>query len=34
VLSLGEATKTQLEQAMAGHILGEAELIGTYQRQR
>ena len=34
VLSLGQATKTQLEQAMAGHILGEAELIGTYQRQR
>jgi Raf kinase inhibitor-like YbhB/YbcL family protein len=34
VLSLGQATKTRLEQAMAGHILGEAELIGTYQRQR
>ncbi|MGH8568232.1 MAG: YbhB/YbcL family Raf kinase inhibitor-like protein, partial [Gammaproteobacteria bacterium] len=34
VLSLPQATKTQLEQAMAGHILGEAELIGTYQRGR
>ncbi len=34
VLSLGQATKTRLEQAMAGHILGEAELIGTYQRGR
>jgi len=29
---LGEPTKAQLEKAMAGHILGEAELIGTYQK--
>ncbi|MGH8587795.1 MAG: YbhB/YbcL family Raf kinase inhibitor-like protein, partial [Gammaproteobacteria bacterium] len=34
VLSLPEATKAKLEEAMAGHILGEAELIGTYQRGR
>ena len=25
-------TKEQLEQAMSGHILGEAELLGTYER--
>jgi hypothetical protein len=25
--------KSQLEKAMAGHIIGQAELIGTYQRQ-
>ena len=29
---LGEPTKVQLEQAMAGHILGEAQLVGTYQK--
>ncbi len=29
---LGRPTKTQLERAMQGHILAEAELIGTYQR--
>ncbi len=34
VLSLGQATKAELEEAMAGHILGQAELIGTYQRVR
>ncbi|NWF59010.1 MAG: YbhB/YbcL family Raf kinase inhibitor-like protein [Fischerella sp.] len=28
------ATKNQLEAAMDGHILAEAELIGRYQRQR
>ena len=28
---LGEPTKAQLEKAMAGHILGEAQLVGTYQ---
>ena len=27
------ATKAQLERAMAGHILGQAQLIGTYQRR-
>ena len=26
-------TKSQLEQAMKGHLLGRAELIGTYQKQ-
>jgi hypothetical protein len=29
---LGQPTKAQLEQAMEGHILGQAELIGTYQK--
>src|SRR5512143_2665738 len=29
---LGKPTKAALEQAMAGHILAKAELIGTYQR--
>lgn len=30
---LGRPTKVQLEKAMAGHILGQAELLGTYQKQ-
>jgi Raf kinase inhibitor-like YbhB/YbcL family protein len=29
---LGSATKAQLEQAMKGHILGSAELVGTYEK--
>jgi Raf kinase inhibitor-like YbhB/YbcL family protein len=29
---LGAATKTQLLHAMQGHIIGQAELIGLYQR--
>ena len=29
---LGTPTKAQLEQAMAGHVLAQAELIGTYER--
>lgn len=29
---LGEPTKAKLENAMQGHILGEAELIGLYQK--
>ena len=29
---LDEPTKAQLEKAMAGHILGEAHLVGTYQK--
>ena len=29
---LGSPTRTGLEKAMQGHILGDAELIGTYQR--
>ncbi|MBE9166202.1 YbhB/YbcL family Raf kinase inhibitor-like protein [Pleurocapsales cyanobacterium LEGE 06147] len=30
----GGATKAQLEAAMKGHILAQAELIGRYRRQR
>ena len=29
---LGEPTKAQLEQAMQGHVLAKAELVGTYQK--
>lgn len=29
---LGQPTKARLEQAMRGHILGHAELVGTYQK--
>lgn len=31
-LKLDNPTKAQLEKAMLGHILGSAELIGTYQK--
>ncbi len=31
---LGKPTKTQLEAAMQGKIIGQAELVGTYQRSR
>ncbi len=31
--NLNEPNKAQLESAMVGHIVGKAELIGTYQRQ-
>ncbi len=31
---LGRPTKVQLEKAMQGHILGQAELVGTYQKRR
>lgn len=31
---LGRPTKAQLEQAMQGHILGKAELVGTYQKAK
>ena len=31
---LGRPTKAALEKAMKGHILGQAELVGTYQKQR
>ena len=31
--ALGAPTKAQLEQAMQGHILAQAELVGTYQRR-
>ena len=30
--NLGEPTKADLEKAMKGHVLGRAELIGTYQK--
>lgn len=31
---LGHPTKARLEQAMQGHIIASAELVGTYQRSR
>jgi Raf kinase inhibitor-like YbhB/YbcL family protein len=31
---LGTPTKAELEKSMEGHILGKAELIGTYQKQK
>ena len=31
---LGSPTKARLEAAMKGHVLAQAELIGTYQRHR
>jgi Raf kinase inhibitor-like YbhB/YbcL family protein len=31
---LGRPTKARLEQALEGHILARAELIGTYQKTR
>jgi len=31
---LKEPTKAALEQAMHGHVLAEAQLIGTYQKER
>lgn len=31
---LKEPTKDQLEKAMEGHVIGKAELVGTYQRFR
>jgi Raf kinase inhibitor-like YbhB/YbcL family protein len=32
--NLGPATKAQVEKAMAGHVLEQAQLLGTYQRRR
>jgi Raf kinase inhibitor-like YbhB/YbcL family protein len=29
---LGQPTKAQLEDAMSGHIVAKAELVGTYQK--
>jgi len=29
---LGTPTKAKLERAMSGHVLGQAQLVGTYQR--
>jgi Raf kinase inhibitor-like YbhB/YbcL family protein len=34
VLGLAAPTKAELERAMQGHVLDEAELIGTYKRAR
>ncbi|MFH1602712.1 MAG: YbhB/YbcL family Raf kinase inhibitor-like protein [Pseudomonadota bacterium] len=31
---LGRPTKAMLEKAMKGHILGQTELVGTYQKRR
>jgi len=31
---LGRPTKAALEKAMAGHVLAEAQLMGTYQKRR
>ena len=31
---LGKPSKAQVEKAMSGHVLGEAQLMGTYQRGR
>ncbi len=31
---LGRPTKAALEKAMQGHILGQAHLVGTYQKQQ
>jgi Raf kinase inhibitor-like YbhB/YbcL family protein len=31
---LGKPTRAQVEKAMQGHILEQAELVGTYQRSR
>jgi Raf kinase inhibitor-like YbhB/YbcL family protein len=31
---LGKPTKAQLEKAMAGHVIEQSELVGTYQRSR
>jgi len=31
---LGKVTKADLERAMKGHVLAQAELIGTYQRSK
>ena len=31
---LGRPTKSELEEAMVNHVIGKAELIGTYQKKR
>ena len=33
-LELNRPTKAELEQAMKGHVLAEARLVGTYQKRR
>ncbi|HZR81107.1 MAG TPA: YbhB/YbcL family Raf kinase inhibitor-like protein [Candidatus Binatia bacterium] len=32
--SLRDPTKSQLEDAMRGHVVGEAQLIGTYEKRK
>ena len=32
--TLPTATKTAVEQAMQGHVIGQAELVGTYQKKK
>lgn len=34
VLGLDRPTKAELEAAMKGHVLAQAELVGTYQKQK
>jgi Raf kinase inhibitor-like YbhB/YbcL family protein len=34
LLDLRQPTKARLEEAMRGHVLASAELIGTYQKRR
>jgi Raf kinase inhibitor-like YbhB/YbcL family protein len=34
LLELARPTKLELERAMAGHILAEAALVGTYEKRR
>lgn len=31
---LGKATKAELEKAMRGHVIGEAQLVGTYEKKK
>jgi hypothetical protein len=31
---LAQATKAKVEGAMKGHVLAEAQLVGTYQKRR
>ena len=31
---LGAATKPQVEAAMKGHVIAQAELMGTYQKKK
>jgi Raf kinase inhibitor-like YbhB/YbcL family protein len=31
---LGAPTKAELERAMQGHVLGRAELVGTYEKSK
>jgi Raf kinase inhibitor-like YbhB/YbcL family protein len=32
--ALRDPTKAAIEKAIAGHILGKAELVGTYRKQK